>query len=125
MEDCLRSLRSLRNRGQLADIAFDEPHAGTHIRPMARGEVIENRHLIPAAQEQIDDVRSDESGTAGHENFHETKLAEAGGEETPAEGRRYPRSSLTTVLLTLSARYSTGIRQSEPWESTIRTLDRM
>src|SRR5690606_28046756 len=64
----------------LADVSLDEPDAVferlVEVPAVPGGEVVEDRHLVAAGDERVDEVRSDEAGSAGYECTHERAILE-------------------------------------------------
>ena len=54
----------------VADVRDDEPHRGIEVRAVAGREVVEDEHVVAARPKRVDDVRSEEPGTAGDQNAH-------------------------------------------------------
>ena len=72
MRDRLRSLRREHVREPRApEVHRVEPHRlARQPRRVAGGEVVHHRHLVPGAEEGVDDVRADEAGAARDEDPH-------------------------------------------------------
>src|SRR5207247_10733761 len=72
----------LLDQGLVGDRALDEaqpgvPQDGLEVLGPAGGEVVEDDHLVPLAQERLGEVGADEAGAAGHEGPHANLLTGA------------------------------------------------
>ena len=76
------SATELLDQGLVRHRALDEaqpgvPEDGLEVLGPAGGEVVEHDHLVPLAEERLDEVRADEAGAARHQNPHRTLLTAA------------------------------------------------
>ena len=55
---------------RLADVVLDEAGAGVEVLAPTRREVVDNRHLVTAGEQCVDDVRADEPGASGDDRPH-------------------------------------------------------
>ena len=55
---------------------------------LARAEVVDDGHLVPARDERVDEVRADEAGAAGYECLHGRRMVDGS-----ARLSRWPRVS--------------------------------
>ena len=58
------------DRGRIAQIGDDQLCLLVHVLQLAAAQVIDDDHLVTARDVSVDDVRSDESGTARDQHFH-------------------------------------------------------
>ena len=70
----LRSARQRGQRGAVADVELDQLGAGRQ-RPVevlaaAGREVVDDRHLVAAREQRVDQIRADEAGAAGDQSLH-------------------------------------------------------
>ena len=53
-----------------ADVALDERRGRVHVLALPEGEVVDDRDLVAALDEPVDQVRSDEPGSTGDDRPH-------------------------------------------------------
>jgi len=73
VKDRVAPLDRPAHRQWVAHVALDEPDIGIaarQVRARARRQVVEHAHLVPARDECLDQMRSDEARAAGDENPH-------------------------------------------------------
>ena len=62
------------DRGEVGDVGGDQPGALGHgvgdVLPAAGREVVDDRHLVAARDQRVDEVRADESGAAADQCLH-------------------------------------------------------
>ena len=56
------------------DVGDVQWHARGQVVAGAAGKVVEHRDGMPFPEERVDDVAADESGTAGDQNLHVSRL---------------------------------------------------
>ncbi len=66
VEDDLRAVEL----DAVPDVALDEGRGGVQVRTLAGGEVVDDRHLVSARDEGIDEIRADESRASRHDCPH-------------------------------------------------------
>ena len=54
----------------VADVALDEPRALGHVLALPVREVVDDRHLVAAREQRLDDVRADEPGAPCDDRPH-------------------------------------------------------
>ena len=55
-------------RRRRADVGLDEPHAGRHVLPPSRREVVEDGNLVARREVGLHDMGADEPGAPGDEH---------------------------------------------------------
>src|SRR5438093_1105732 len=63
----------------VGEITQEKLRGGVHELPAPAREIVEHKDLGAQAQETIDDVRADETGSSGHENAHGTSTGGTNG----------------------------------------------
>jgi hypothetical protein len=56
----------------VADVLLEEARAGVDVLALAGREVVDDRHLVAAREQGVDEVRPDESRTPCHRRPHGT-----------------------------------------------------
>ena len=69
VHDPLRSALADDRVERLADVVHVQGRGSGHLLALALREIVDDVHLVAAREERLDDVRADESGTAGDERL--------------------------------------------------------
>ena len=69
-----------RHAVRVAQVDLVQHRLRSDVLPPPRGEVVEHVHVVPARQQRVDEVGSDEAGTAGHEGSHRRGDARPGAD---------------------------------------------
>ena len=59
---------------RLADVVDVEGRGGRHVLAHALREVVDDVHVVAPREQRVDDVRADETGTAGDDDRHRRNL---------------------------------------------------
>ena len=73
MQDEVHATHRFGTRRGIGDASRDEAHAvgdGGEILPRPAREIVEDDHLVPRRHEVLDEMRADESGSAGDQISH-------------------------------------------------------
>ena len=58
------------DRERLADVVLEQRRGGVHVLALAGGEVVDDRHVVAARDERVDEIRPDEARTACDDRPH-------------------------------------------------------
>jgi hypothetical protein len=70
MEDDLDAGDGAGDRGLVGDRALDQLRIRADVVAPTRRQVVEHANAVAPSEQRLDEVRTDEAGTAGDEYFH-------------------------------------------------------